>query len=126
MLFISEAIAQTTEAGVPQEPGTIANLVPLMLIFFIFYLFIIRPKQKEIKEHNEMIGAVQKGDEVVTGGGIVGKVKKVEDAIVEVEIAADTIIKVIRSTITRNNTALERAEKAKASEETNQNVKKKK
>lgn len=116
MLFISEALAQTNDAGVPQEPGAMANLVPLVLIFFIFYLFIIRPKQREIKEHNEMINAVKKGDEIVTGGGIIGKVKKVEDTIVEIEIAADTIIKVMRSTITRNNTAIKRVEKEAANQ----------
>lgn len=114
MFFISEAIAQANEAGVPQEPGTMANLIPLILIFFIFYMFIIKPKQKEIKEHNNMIDALKKGDEIVTGGGIVGKVKKVEDNLLEVEIAADTVVKVMRSTITRNNSAIERAKKESA------------
>ncbi|MDA0781091.1 MAG: preprotein translocase subunit YajC [Rickettsiales bacterium] len=117
MLFISEAIAQSNEAQVPQEPGTMANLLPLLLIFFIFYMFIIRPKQKEIKQHSNMIEATKKGDEIVTGGGIVGKVRKVEDTILEVEIAADTVVKVMRNTITRNNSAIERAKKDLAKQE---------
>ena len=57
----------------------IAQFIPLILIFVIFYFFLIRPQQKRIKEHKSMVGALKRGDQVVTSGGIVGKVEKVFD-----------------------------------------------
>ena len=75
------------------------QLFPLLLIFVVFYMFLIRPQQKRAKEHEAKINAVQKNDDVITGGGLMGKVTKVADDYVEVEIAANVRVKVVKSTI---------------------------
>jgi preprotein translocase subunit YajC len=76
------------------------QIFPLLLIFVVFYLFLIRPQQKRAKEHEAKIAAVQKNDEVVTGGGLMGKVTKVADDHVEVEIAPNVRVKAIKATLT--------------------------
>jgi preprotein translocase subunit YajC len=77
-----------------------AQFVPLILIFVIFYFFLIRPQQKKIKDHKIMIQALQRGDEVVTSGGIVGKIEKVyEDDKIDLSISENVTIKIIKSTI---------------------------
>jgi len=77
-----------------------AQFVPLILIFVIFYFFLIRPQQKKIKEHKAMVAAIKRGDNVITSGGIVGKVEKVyEDDKVDLLISDNVIVKVIKSTI---------------------------
>jgi preprotein translocase subunit YajC len=75
------------------------QLFPLVLIFVIFYLLMIRPQQRRVKEHQATIASVKKGDEVVTGGGIRGKVTKVGDEEVEVEIAQGTKVRIVKSTL---------------------------
>ena len=75
------------------------QIFPLLLIFVVFYLFLIRPQQKRAKEHEAKINAVQKNDEVVTGGGLMGKVTKVADDHVEVEIAPNVRVKALKSTL---------------------------
>jgi len=76
------------------------GLLPFVLIFVVFYFLLIRPQQKRAKEHKSMVEALKRGDKVVTSGGIVGKVSKVvDDQYVEVEIASDVKVKVVRSTI---------------------------
>ena len=78
----------------------IAQFIPLILIFVIFYFFLIRPQQKKIKEHKLMVSALKRGDDVITSGGIVGKVDKVyEDDKIDLVISENVTIKVIRSTI---------------------------
>jgi len=77
-----------------------AQFIPLILIFVIFYFFLIRPQQKKIKDHKLMVSALKRGDSVVTSGGIIGKVEKVnEDDKIELTIAENVTIQVIRSTI---------------------------
>ncbi len=73
------------------------QIVPLLLIFVVFYFLLIRPQQKRAKEHEAKLNAVQKNDEVVTGGGLMGKVTKVADDHVEVEIAPNVRVKAIKS-----------------------------
>ena len=95
-MLISEAYAQT--AGGTTDMLT--SLLPLVLIFVVFYFLLIRPQQKKMKEHKAMIEAVRRGDVVTTAGGIVGKVVKVqEDGLVQVEIAEGVKVKVIKGTI---------------------------
>lgn len=79
------------------------QFIPLILIFGIMYFLLIRPQQKRVKEHQAMLGALRRGDQVVTAGGIVGKVTKVkeDEDQVEVEIASGTTVKVVRGTIAR-------------------------
>ena len=79
-----------------------AQFVPLILIFAIMYLLLIRPQQKKAKEHQAMVAALGRGDQVVTAGGIMGKVSKVKDEReVELEIATGVNVRVVRNTITQ-------------------------
>ena len=79
----------------------IAQFIPLILIFVIFYFFLIRPQQKRVKDHKSMVESLKKGDEVITSGGIIGVVDRVmEDDRIEVTIGDDTKVQIIRSTIT--------------------------
>jgi preprotein translocase subunit YajC len=78
----------------------IAQFIPLILIFVIFYFFLIRPQQKKIKDHKLMVSQLKRGDEIVTSGGIVGKIEKVsDDDKIELSIAENVTVKVIRSTV---------------------------
>jgi len=77
-----------------------AQFIPLILIFVIFYFFLIRPQQKKVKEHKEMVKNLKRGDEVITSGGIIGKVDRVfEDDRIEVEISDGVKVQVIRNTV---------------------------
>ena len=77
----------------------IAQLIPLILIFIIFYFFLIRPQQKKVKEHKVMVEGLKRGDKVITSGGIVGRVERIIDnEKVEVEIADNVKVEVYRST----------------------------
>ena len=77
-----------------------AQFVPLILIFVIFYFFLIRPQQKKIKDHKLMVGALKRGDEVVTSGGIVGKIERVlGDDKVDILISENVTVQVVQSTI---------------------------
>lgn len=76
------------------------QVVPLILILVIMYFFLIRPQQKKVKDHAAMVAALRRGDEIVTQGGLIGKITKVkDDTEVEVEIAKDVKIRVVRPTI---------------------------
>lgn len=95
---------QTSAAAAAQPSGTAAFFVqmfPLLLIFVIFYILLIRPQQKRAKEHQLSINAVKKGDEVVTGGGVRGKVTKVADDELEVEIAQGVRVRVVKGTLSQ-------------------------
>ena len=76
------------------------GILPWLLIFLIFYMLMIRPQQKRMKEHQAAIAAVKKGDDVVTAGGIRGKVTKVSDEEAEVEIAQGVRVRIVKSTLT--------------------------
>ncbi|SVD17520.1 uncharacterized protein METZ01_LOCUS370374, partial [marine metagenome] len=77
-----------------------AQFIPLILIFVIFYFFLIRPQQKKVKEHKLMVAALKRGDEVVTSGGIVGKIEKViGDDKVDIQISENVTVQVVQSTI---------------------------
>tara|TARA_B100001245_G_C22451376_1_gene232293 strand:- start:178 stop:462 length:285 start_codon:yes stop_codon:yes gene_type:complete len=77
-----------------------AQFIPLILIFVIFYFFLIRPQQKKIKDHKAMVRALKRGDDVITSGGIVGKIEKVyEDDKVDLSISEGVTIKIIKSTV---------------------------
>jgi len=98
-MLVSPAFAQA--AGEPQSGAVFMQFLPIILIFIIFYFLLIRPQQKRLKDHRSMVEAMRRGDQVVTAGGIVGKVSKVqEDGMVEVEIAEGVKVKVVKHTIT--------------------------
>lgn len=75
------------------------GLAPLFLVFVVFYFLMIRPQQRRMKELQNAVSAVRKGDQVVTAGGVVGRVTRVEDSHVEVEIAPNTRVRVVKSTL---------------------------
>ena len=96
-MFVTPAFAQT---AAPAGGAAFLQLFPLILIFAIMYFLLIRPQQKKLKTHRAMVDALRRGDPVITQGGILGKVVKVqEDGIVEVEIAEGVKVKVMKSTI---------------------------
>ena len=77
----------------------IAQFIPLILIFVIFYFFLIRPQQKKVKEHKQMVENLKKGDKVITSGGIVGTVERVmENEMLEVRISDDVTVEIVRNT----------------------------
>ena len=77
-----------------------AQFIPLILIFVIFYFFLIRPQQKKVKEHKLMVAALKRGDEVVTSGGVIGKVERIlGDDKIDLSISENVTIQVVQSTI---------------------------
>jgi preprotein translocase subunit YajC len=99
-MFISPAFAQAA-GGAAGGSSMLTQLMPLVLIFAVFYFLLIRPQQKKAKEHKAMISAVRRGDKVVTAGGIMGKITKVyDDDRAMVEIAEGVRIEVVQSTLT--------------------------
>ncbi len=93
--FISDALAQSGE----QAGGGLISLIPLVLIFVLFYFLLIRPQQKRTKKHKEMVGALQVGDEVVTNGGAVGRISNLDENFIQLEIATSVVIQVQRHAI---------------------------
>ena len=90
----------------------LTSLLPLLLIFVVFWFLLIRPQQKRMKEHTAMISALRRGDVVVTGGGMIGKVVKVADNEVTVELAENVRVRVVRGTITEVRSKTEPANDA--------------
>jgi preprotein translocase subunit YajC len=99
-VFISNAYAQTPAAADAGLMGNLSTFLPLILMFVVMYFLMIRPQQKRQKELKSMMEALAKGDEVVTAGGIVGKVTKVADTFVTLEVAPNTELVVQKSAIT--------------------------
>ncbi len=94
-MLISPAYAQAPGGGFDM-----ISLLPLVLIFVVFYFLLIRPQQKKAKSHREMIGAIRRGDSVLTGGGIIGKVTKVlDDDRIQVEISDGVKVQVAKGTV---------------------------
>lgn len=95
-MFVTPAYAQAAGGA----GGAFASFIPLILIFGIMYFLLIRPQQKKLKDHQAMVEAVRRGDQVVTQGGVIGKVSKVkDDGEIEVEIAEGVKVRVVKSTI---------------------------
>jgi preprotein translocase subunit YajC len=100
-VFISNAYAQAAPAAANAGlMGNLSTFLPLILMFVVMYFLMIRPQQKRAKEQKQMMDALAKGDEVVTAGGILGKVSKVNDTYVTIEVAANTEIVVQKHSIT--------------------------
>ncbi len=111
-MFVSPAFAQagTGAAG----PGALEAFLPIILIFVVFYFLLIRPQQKKMKQHKEMLGSIRRGDKIVTGGGIVGTVTKViDDNEVQLEIAEGVRVRVQRHLISSVVAKVEPAAPAK-------------
>jgi preprotein translocase subunit YajC len=95
-VIISSAYAQAAAPG--GDPGFIGFL-PIILMFVLLYFLMIRPQMKRAKEHKQMVEALQKGDEVITAGGVLGRITRISDAYVGLEIAPDTEISVQRTSV---------------------------
>jgi len=118
-MFVSPAYAQSIGAG---GGSGLEALLPLILIFVVFYFLLIRPQQKKMKEHKDTLSAIRRGDKIVTGGGIIGTVSKVDDdLLLTVEIAKDVKVKVRRELV---STVLSKTEPAKAASATGSTVEK--
>jgi preprotein translocase subunit YajC len=101
-MFITPAFAQGSlfGGGAGGDGGMLMSLLPFVLIFVIMYFLILRPQQKRVKQHQEMVKNVRRGDTVVTNGGLVGKVTKViDDDQIEIEIADDVRIRQMRQMV---------------------------
>ena len=98
-MFVTPAYAQAA-AGSSGAAG-LASFLPLVLIFVIMYFLMIRPQQKKVREHKAMVDALRRGDQVITQGGLIGKVVKVGDSELEVEIAPNVKVRMLRSTVTQ-------------------------
>jgi preprotein translocase subunit YajC len=105
-MFITPAFAQGSLFGLGGDSGSmITSLLPFVLIFVIMYFLILRPQQKRVKQHQEMVKNVRRGDTVITNGGLVGKVVKViDDEQIEVEIADDVRVRQMRQMVTEVRT----------------------
>jgi preprotein translocase subunit YajC len=97
--MISLAHAQTAAAAATDPMGGLMQMLPMILMFVVLWFLMIRPQMKKSKEHKVLLAALAKGDEVVTQGGIVGKVTKVGDSYVSVEIAVGTEVVVQKPSI---------------------------
>jgi preprotein translocase subunit YajC len=101
-VFISEAFAQAAPAptgGADSPFGSLGTMLPLVLMFVVLYFVMIRPQMKRQKEHKAMIDALAKGDEVVIGGGMLGKVSKMGESYLHVEIANGVEVQVQRAAV---------------------------
>ena len=96
-MFISTAYAQAPAAAA--DGSSLMSLLPLVLMFVVLYFIMIRPQMKRQKEHKSMVDALAKGDEVVTGGGLLGKVTKVGDNYLSLEVAAGVEVQCQRSSV---------------------------
>lgn len=96
--FISDAWAQSPPAA-PQDAG-LMGFLPLIIIFVIFYFLLLRPQMKRAKEQRKMVEALSKNDEVVTTGGLLGKIIEVEDAFLTLEVADGVRVKVQKNAVT--------------------------
>ncbi len=100
MSFVTQAYAATSstpDAGF--LGGPIGSLLPIVLIFVIMYFLILRPQQQRQRQHREMIANVRRGDTIVTSGGLIGKVAKVDEGEIQIEIADDIRVRIARSMV---------------------------
>lgn len=95
-MFASPAYASTGAAS-SGTAGLVMNVLPLLLIFVIFYMLMIRPQQRRMKQHQAMVAAVKRNDTAITNGGLIGKVTKVDENEVELEVASGVRVKVVKS-----------------------------
>lgn len=110
-MFITPAYAQTGGGS----SDFLIQLMPILLMFVIFYMLLLRPQQQRVKAHREMVANIRRGDTVVTAGGIIGKVTRVkDDGEIEVEIADNTRVRLVKSTVAEVRVKGEPAKEAAA------------
>jgi preprotein translocase subunit YajC len=97
-MFVSTAFAQATTAAVP-APAPFMGMLPLVLIFGVFYFLLIRPQQKKLKLHQAMLNDLKRGDKIVTAGGVIAVVEGMDGAEVSARIAEGVVVKIQKNTI---------------------------
>lgn len=97
-MFISNAYAQTAAAA-PSAMSSLTQMLPLVLMFVVLYFIMIRPQMKKQKEHKAMIDAIAKGDEVITAGGLLARITKVDEQYVSAEVAGNVVVQIQRSAV---------------------------
>lgn len=97
-ILVSPAAAQA--AGAPGQPSMLGSILPLVIIFIVFWFLLLRPQMKRAKEHRELLAKLQKGDEVITSGGLAGRIEDLGESFVTVEVADKVSIKVQRGAVT--------------------------
>jgi preprotein translocase subunit YajC len=118
MLFVSPAYAQA--AGTSGSAFDLMSILPLILIFVVFYFLLIRPQQKKVKDHRERISKVKRGDRIVTGGGIIGTVTRdLGPDEIQVEIAEGVRVKIVKATIADIRAKTEPVSSSRADDEDN-------
>lgn len=98
-MFIANAYAQTT--GATSQTDMLTSFLPMIAIFVVFYFLLIRPQQKRSKEQRELLAALEKGNEVITAGGMVGRIARINDQYVTLEVASGVEITVQRSSVSQ-------------------------
>jgi preprotein translocase subunit YajC len=98
-VFISQAFAQTAPAATGDTQSSLLSLLPLVLMFVVLYFIMIRPQMKRQKEHKAMVEALAKGDEIVTAGGVLGRVSKLGETFLSIEVANGVELQVQRTSI---------------------------
>jgi len=98
-VFISQALAQTAPAASGDTQSSLLSLLPLVLMFVVLYFIMIRPQMKRQKEHKAMVEALAKGDEVVTAGGVLGRVTKLGETYVSIEVSTGVELQVQRTAV---------------------------
>ena len=114
--MINIAYAMGTGGGAGQGAGGFSSLIPIVLMFVIFYFLLIRPQQKKSKEHREMINRLKKGDRIITSGGLHGRITAVSETTMTVEIADKVRVKIARgnvSQVVQSSPQLQEAKKKK-------------
>jgi preprotein translocase subunit YajC len=97
--FIASAHAQAAAGGAAAAPNPIMSFLPLVILFGVFYFMLIRPQMKRAKEQRAMVAALSKGDEVLTNGGILGRIDDISEQFVSLEIASGVIVKMRRDAV---------------------------
>ncbi|TGY88573.1 preprotein translocase subunit YajC [Marinicauda algicola] len=118
-MFFTDHLILAAAAGGGGASAFLIQIAPLILIFVVFYFLLIRPQQQRMKKHREMIENLRRGDEVVTAGGMIGKVTRIAENEVTVELAENVRVKVVKHTISevRSRTEPSKGSKSKAAEE---------
>ena len=98
-MFISQAFAQAAPAATGSTESSLLSLLPLVLMFVVLYFIMIRPQMKRSKEHKALIEALAKGDEVITSGGMIGRIAKLGESYMHIEVAGGVEVQVQRSAV---------------------------
>jgi preprotein translocase subunit YajC len=97
--LIASAHAQAAAGGAPAAPNPIMSFLPLVILFGVFYFMLIRPQMKRAKEQRAMVAALSKGDEVLTNGGLLGRIDDINEQFVSLEVASGVIVKLRRDAV---------------------------